>query len=124
MIDRKVEVEIVQIAPLALQNYVCYDHMGIRIDEDFEGGAEHTIVLDMGADNTTLLVTNGEKIWIRNVPIGGNHFTRALTKEMKLTFALTHGLAPPIVVGGHLDDQHVISIGHDPVDDTMLQVQA
>jgi len=41
----------------------------------------------MGADNTTLLVTNGKKIWIRNVPIGGNHFTRALTKEMKLTFA-------------------------------------
>ena len=41
----------------------------------------------MGADNTMLLVSNGQKIWIRNVPIGGNHFTRALTKEMKLTFA-------------------------------------
>ena len=26
-------------------------------------------------------------IWQRNVPIGGNHFTRALTKELKLTFA-------------------------------------
>ena len=47
----------------------------------------YTILLDMGADNTTLLVSNGQKIWIRNVPIGGNHFTRALTKEMKLTFA-------------------------------------
>ena len=41
----------------------------------------------MGADNTTLLVSNGKKIWNRNVPLGGNHFTRALTKEMKLTFA-------------------------------------
>ena len=41
----------------------------------------------MGVDNTTLLVTNGKKIWLRNVPIGGNHFTRALTKQMKLTFA-------------------------------------
>ena len=41
----------------------------------------------MGCDNTTLLVSNGAKIWVRNVPIGGNHFTRALTKEMKLTFA-------------------------------------
>src|SRR4029077_12963419 len=48
---------------------------------------DHTVLLDMGADNTTLMVTNGKKIWIRNVPVGGNHFTRALTKEMKLTFA-------------------------------------
>src|SRR5690606_19114669 len=48
---------------------------------------EHVIVLDMGCDNTTLVVSNGAKIWVRNVPIGGNHFTRALTKEMKLSFA-------------------------------------
>ncbi len=41
----------------------------------------------MGCDNTTLLVSNGSKIWVRNVPVGGNHFTRALTKEMKLSFA-------------------------------------
>jgi type IV pilus assembly protein PilM len=27
------------------------------------------------------------RIWQRNVPIGGNHFTRALTKELKLTFS-------------------------------------
>ena len=48
---------------------------------------DYTLLLDMGADNTTLLVSNGKKIWNRNVPLGGNHFTRALTKEMKLTFA-------------------------------------
>ncbi len=33
------------------------------------------------------MVSDGEKIWLRNLPIGGNHFTRALTKELKLTFA-------------------------------------
>ena len=86
-IDRKIEVDLIQIAPLAIHNFACYDLIGIRAGEEFSGSDEHTILLDMGADNTTLLVTNGEKIWIRNVPIGGNHFTRALTKEMKLTFA-------------------------------------
>ena len=50
-------------------------------------GDEYIIMLDMGCDNTTLMVSNGKKIWIRNVPLGGNHFTRALTKEMKLSFA-------------------------------------
>jgi len=87
--EAKVEVEVVQIAPLALYNFHCYDTLGIRRskEDEFVTPDEHTILLDMGTDNTTLLVTNGEKIWIRNVPIGGNHFTRALTKEMKLTFA-------------------------------------
>jgi type IV pilus assembly protein PilM len=86
-VSNKMEVELVQIAPLALHNFLCYDQLGLRPGQEVEGEGEYMIVLDMGTDNTTLLVTNGNKIWIRNVPIGGNHFTRALTKEMKLTFA-------------------------------------
>jgi len=87
-LDADLDVELVQIAPLALHNFVCYDQMGVRVDEGpDEEDEEFTIVLDMGTDNTSLLITNGVKIWIRNVPVGGNHFTRALTKEMKLTFA-------------------------------------
>jgi type IV pilus assembly protein PilM len=85
--DAKCEIELIQIAPLALYNFLCYDRMGIRLDKADEDEHGYNIVLDMGADNTMLLVSNGKKIWIRNVPIGGNHFTRALTKEMKLTFA-------------------------------------
>src|SRR6185437_15694983 len=45
------------------------------------------VLIDIGADNTDLMITDGTRIWQRNVPIGGNHFTRALTKELKLTFA-------------------------------------
>jgi type IV pilus assembly protein PilM len=85
--EAKVEVEMIQIAPLAMHNFLCYDQLGVRLDEEFIAPEEYIIMLDMGTDNTTLLVTNGEKIWIRNVPLGGNNFTRALTKEMKLTFA-------------------------------------
>lgn len=83
---RKVEVDLIQIAPLALYNYLCHDQLGLTPESSEQEGAYH-LVLDMGADNTTLLVSNGKKIWIRNVPVGGNHFTRALTKDMKLTFA-------------------------------------
>ena len=87
--DAKLEVELIQTAPLALFNVLSYDYMGQRPteDEDADEVGEHVLLLDMGADNTTLLVSDGQGIWIRNVPIGGNHFTRALTKEMKLTFA-------------------------------------
>lgn len=84
------EVEIVQITPLALYNYLSYDVLGFRkTAETPEPPAmeDYHVILDMGADNSTMLVSNGRSIWIRNVPIGGNHFTRALTREMKLTFA-------------------------------------
>ena len=88
--DHGVEVELVQVAPLGLYNYLSYDVLGFRKTEEQPeppASEDHYILLDMGADNTTLLVSNGQNIWIRNVPIGGNHFTRALTREMKLTFA-------------------------------------
>ena len=52
-----------------------------------EEEGDTVVILDIGADNTDLVVTNGDSIWMRNLPIGGNHFTRALTKELKLTFA-------------------------------------
>ncbi len=84
---KKVEIEVVQIAPLALYNFLCYDRMGVRLGAPRNDEEDYSVVVDMGCDNTTLMVTNGKKIWIRNMPVGGNHFTRALTKEMKLTFA-------------------------------------
>ncbi|MCA8986426.1 MAG: type IV pilus assembly protein PilM, partial [Planctomycetaceae bacterium] len=84
----KVEVELMQMAPLALYNYLAYDQLSIRPNgEGAPPQDDHIAVLDMGTDQSTIMVTNGQKIWIRNIAIGGNHFTRALTKEMKLTFA-------------------------------------
>lgn len=87
LMDRKVEVELIQVAPLALYNFLCYDRLKIRPGEPSTAGDDYSVICEMGTDNTILVVTNGSKIWIRNVPIGGNHFTRALVKDMKLTFA-------------------------------------
>ena len=80
-----IEVDFIQMAPIALYNYIAFDDPPPQ-DGD---GAEPTsyVVLDMGVDNTDLIITDGTRIWQRNVPIGGNHFTRALTKELKQTFA-------------------------------------
>jgi type IV pilus assembly protein PilM len=86
-LEKKVEVELIQIAPLSLYNFLCYDRLGYRKGQPRDASDDYSVVVDMGSDATTLMVTNGKKIWIRNMPVGGNHFTRALTKEMKLTFA-------------------------------------
>ncbi|MCA9041508.1 MAG: type IV pilus assembly protein PilM, partial [Planctomycetaceae bacterium] len=83
----KVELDLIQTVPLALFNFLTFDQLGLKSEDQVGGGGEYILLLDMGVDNTTLIVSNGQKIWTRNVGIGGNHFTRALTKEMKLTFA-------------------------------------
>lgn len=88
--DVGVEVHIVQMAPLALCNFVAYDLLGKGTDnpEDQGSAAECVVALEIGTDNSNLVITDGGRIiWQRPIPIGGNHFTRALTKEMKLTFA-------------------------------------
>src|SRR5205807_4667633 len=47
-----------------------------------------TVVMDVGTDASNLIITDGGKIiWQRPIPLGGNNFTRALTKDLKLTFA-------------------------------------
>ena len=85
--EAKVELDLIQTVPLALFNFLTFDQLGLRRDDQPDDSSDHVLLLDMGVDNTTLIVSNGHKIWTRNVPIGGNHFTRALTKDMKLTFA-------------------------------------
>lgn len=94
----KVEVHIVQMSPLALCNYVTYDllkrgpdgqpRQEVSSDDTPSGKRRCVVALDIGTDGSSLIITDGERIiWQRPIPIGGNHFTRALTKELKLTFA-------------------------------------
>jgi type IV pilus assembly protein PilM len=92
--DVKVEVHIVQMAPLALCNFVAYDLLkkgaaGEDGEEEAGGKTKNCVVaLDIGSDSSNLIITDGDRIiWQRPIPLGGNHFTRALTKDLKLTFA-------------------------------------
>lgn len=85
-----VEVDLIQLTPLALFNFVVFDQLqDLPEVESFDpkDPPPSTIVVSLGTDTTDLVVTNGYRVWQRNIPLGGNHFTRALTKELKLTFA-------------------------------------
>src|SRR4029077_9036927 len=85
--------------PLALCNFVAYDLLNkggpvvpeappAEDDEVGRGKRRCVVALDIGTDSSNLVITDGEKIiWQRPIPLGGNHLTRALSKELKLTFA-------------------------------------
>src|SRR5207237_8680531 len=85
--DVNIEVHIVQMAPLALCNFVSYDLLekteADAEEEDNEGKKRCVVALDIGADSSNLVITDGQRIiWQRAIPLGGNHFTRALTQEL------------------------------------------
>ena len=67
-----------------------YDRMAERMEAPFYDSDDpppSVVLLSIGTDSSDLIVTNGFRIWQRSMPIGGNHFTRQLTKELKLTYA-------------------------------------
>jgi type IV pilus assembly protein PilM len=97
----KIEVHTVQMSPLALVNFATYEILrkgGPALpeaaaeeeapDDSPRGKKRCAVVMDIGTDASNLIITDGAKIiWQRPIPLGGNNFTRALTKELKLTFA-------------------------------------
>ncbi len=88
LIQAGIEVDFIQLAPLALYNYACFDRIGDQSDKPFnpEDQPPSIAVLSLGVDTTDLVITNGYRVWQRSIQIGGSHFTKALTKELKLTF--------------------------------------
>jgi type IV pilus assembly protein PilM len=75
----------------------------------------------MGTDSTDLIVTNGFRVWQRSMPLGGNHFTRQLTKDLKLTFAKAEHLKKNAMAA---DDPKLVFQAMKPVfNDMVTEVQ-
>ena len=72
-------VDVVQMAPLALYNFMTFD------EQTATDGA--TLLVDVGAEKTDLVVADGARLWTRTVQIGGNNFTEALVRAFKLSFS-------------------------------------
>ncbi len=74
--DVDLNVQVVQMNPLAVYNAMYYDSRTTGT----------TMIVDLGAENTDLIICDNESVWMRSIPIGGNNFTEALVKAFKLSF--------------------------------------
>ncbi len=72
-----IEVGTMQLAAVGIYNCV-------RYDQPVEEGA--IMAVDIGAENTNLVVVDGNDVWTRSLPIGGNDFTRAIATKYGLEF--------------------------------------
>lgn len=80
-----VQPTIIQTIPAALYNFARYDGQAAT-----DAGA--TVLVDVGAQNTDLIIVEKSGAWMRNIPLGGNNFTEALIKSFKLSFAKAENL--------------------------------
>jgi type IV pilus assembly protein PilM len=76
-----IQVGYVQMAPMALYNYLVHDRPELVASDK-----QATVVLNMGADNTDLVVCTQSAVWQRCILIGGNTFTRAISDAFRLNF--------------------------------------
>lgn len=76
-----VQVGYVQMAPMALYNYLLHDRPDMAASDK-----QATVVLNIGADNTDLVVCTKSAVWQRCILIGGNSFTRAISDAFRLNF--------------------------------------
>ena len=67
----------VSVPSLALYNF-------IKFDQEFPGG-EAVIVLDVGADNTDLVIYQADQLWMRSLPVSGNDITQTFAKKFRVS---------------------------------------
>jgi type IV pilus assembly protein PilM len=76
-----VQVSYVQMAPMALYNYLLNDRPDLVTSD-----SQATVVLNVGAENTDLVVCTKSAVWQRCILIGGNAFTKAIADTFRLDF--------------------------------------
>jgi type IV pilus assembly protein PilM len=70
------QVTGIQVAPLGIYNYIKYE-----LDDTV---SDCCVAIDIGADNTDVVIVDGQKTYVRVVPVAGNDITKALRARFKL----------------------------------------
>jgi len=106
-LSRSVDIDSIQSSPIALYNFMAFDQLSSPLSEwsNTDASRESQIVLCIGTDATDVVITDGESIWIRNIPLGGNSFTKALTRELQLTFSKAEYLKRNITTSKDIEEQ-------------------
>ncbi len=77
----ELQISYVQMAPMALYNYLLFDR------PDLAGSDKRaTVIVNIGAETTDLVVCTASSIWQRCIMMGGNAFTNAIAETFKLSF--------------------------------------
>ena len=123
-LNQSVDVDSIQSSPIALYNFMAFDQLppplAEEVETDDDTPRESQIALCIGTDATDVVITNGSAIWIRNIPLGGNSFTKALTRELQLTFSKAEYLKRNITSSKDVEEQKRVITAMRPVFNDMV----
>lgn len=77
----ELSISYVQMASMALYNYLLFDRPDM-VNSDKRA----TVIVNIGADGTDLVVCTASTVWQRCIMMGGNAFTSAIASTFKLSF--------------------------------------
>jgi len=75
----ELQVSYVQMAPMALYNYLLFDRPDLASSDK-----RATMIINIGAESTDLVVCTASGVWQRCILMGGNAFTNAIAESFKL----------------------------------------
>ena len=109
----KLPGETVQSDAVALHNFLLFDR-----SETFDAaGDELHLTLDIGAETANFLVSRPGFFWVRNMPLGGADFTKAVVRDAKLTFSQAEALKRAPATAPRL---HKLFQAFDPVSEQLV----
>lgn len=94
---------LVDAGPMAVLNALRRSYPGL------EGG---TVVLDIGAKTTSLILVEDEKIYLRSIPVAGNAITKEIAQSFSCTFDEAEALKRErgyVSLGGVTEDEDEMS---------------
>jgi type IV pilus assembly protein PilM len=77
----ELQISYVQMAPMALYNYLLFDRPDLTNSDK-----RATVIINIGAESTDLVVGTASTVWQRCIMMGGNAFTNAIAETFKLSF--------------------------------------
>jgi len=121
-LSQSVDIDSIQSSPIALYNFMAFDQLPPPVARAVHDDTppESLIALCIGTDATDVVITNGETIWTRNIPLGGNSFTKALTRELQLTFSRAEYLKRNIATSKDVNEQKRVITAMRPVFNDMV----
>lgn len=77
LLDAELEVLSVEVSPTAMYNAARANMFGEEYCD---------MILDLGGRGSNLIIIDGERVFIRAIPIGGNTITQQIAKEFTISF--------------------------------------
>lgn len=103
----------VSVSSLALYNFV-------RYDQDFP--ADETVtILDVGAENTDLVLYQGDTLWMRTLALSGNDITKQFMRKFRVSFEEAETLKRQ--VGDSRQSEKIIKVIEGTLNELVSEVQ-